>query len=158
MPTELRDLHLNEVRAAVGDTPREFARRLGVSMRTVQRWRGHIGFLTDTHKRALAKLVAPYHPEIALQLAAHAGATLESVGIDPMAPGVRACPPPAILVDAVVCAAADAASVTPAAVRATLHAAFTRCREVGLSLQEVEEALRPVAKVRASRPTPPSGA
>jgi hypothetical protein len=54
-------------------------------------------------------------------------------------------------VDAVVCVAADALAATPATVRDALHAAFRRARELGLSLQDVEDAL---AKPVERRPKP----
>jgi hypothetical protein len=65
------------------------------------------------------------------------------------------------VVDAVVCAAADALSVAPETVRGALLAAFRRARELRLSIDDVEKALGPApaeavtARRRsAARPAP----
>jgi hypothetical protein len=104
----------------------------------------------------LATLVFPRDRAIAEELAAAAGHTLESLGLE--AAAVVAAPPPPppsrLVVDAVVCVAADALGATPATVRGALHAAFRRARELGLSLQDVEDAL---AKAEQSKPTRPRG-
>ena len=51
-----------------------------------------------------------------------------------------------LAVDAVVCVASEAFGVIPSAVRATLLAAFRRARELGLSCEEVEQALEKALK------------
>jgi hypothetical protein len=48
---------------------------------------------------------------------------------------------PPHLVDTVVCAAAEALGVPPPAVRPALLAAFQRAREVGLTTEDVEQAI-----------------
>ncbi len=52
-------------------------------------------------------------------------------------------------------AAADSMGLPPKAVREALHAAFRRARELGLSLQEVEDALSP-APVKPRSPRRPA--
>lgn len=59
------------------------------------------------------------------------------------APAPRPRPPTQLLVEAVVCAAADAMRTTPASVRDALRAAFSRAREMGLTLEEMSEVLSP---------------
>jgi hypothetical protein len=49
--------------------------------------------------------------------------------------------PRELAVDAVVCVASDALGAMPAAVRGGLLAAFRRARQLGLSCEEVEQAL-----------------
>jgi hypothetical protein len=51
------------------------------------------------------------------------------------------------MVESVVCAAADALETKPATVRSALAAAFGRAQTMGLSVQEVVDALTP-------KPTP----
>jgi hypothetical protein len=46
-----------------------------------------------------------------------------------------------LAVDAVVCVASEALGAVPSAVRGPLLAAFRRARELGLSCDEVEQAL-----------------
>jgi hypothetical protein len=80
------------------------------------------------------------------------GETLESLGIVTPAPAPVVVPPPpppapppplptALVVEAVVCAAADALQAPPSAVRGALLAAFCRARELRLSVNDVESAL-----------------
>ena len=71
------------------------------------------------------------------------GHDLVTLGI--VAPPAPAPPPPTLpaedVVDAVVCAAADAIHVTPRDVRPALLAAFARARRLRLSVEVVEQAL-----------------
>jgi hypothetical protein len=50
-----------------------------------------------------------------------------------------------------VCAAADAADVSPRNVRASVLAAFICARELGLRIEQVEAELKPRARPRAAR-------
>jgi len=128
----------------------------GVSRRTV--WRYQSGrstpFSPDLH--TLVRHVFPVDPGLAEQLAVATGQTLESLGLVVPAPppvanhslAVQPEPPvdprqDRLRVEAVVCAAADTLDVSPRAVRAALHAAFARAKEMGLSVDVVEEALAP---------------
>jgi len=141
-------------------THEAFGAALGVSKRTAARWAAGSSSLSVPQVRDLACLVYPKDPELATELASAASATLESLGLvappapvvvapEPPAPVVVVPPPPpappplptALVVDAVVCAAADATQVTPSAVRATLLAAFRRARELRLTVEDVETAL-----------------
>jgi hypothetical protein len=55
------------------------------------------------------------------------------------------------MVESVVCAAADALETKPATVRSALAAAFGRAQTMGLSVQEVVEALTPKPSPRNPR-------
>jgi hypothetical protein len=117
---------------------------VGSSKRTMQRWQAAESRPSDSQLADLARLAHPLDAELAAGLAHAAGATLESLGIVPP----KSPPPPVLppmprhlVVDAVVCAAADATDAAPSAVRAILLAAFKRARELGLSTDEVEKAL-----------------
>ncbi len=137
-------------RQALGATQAELGAMLGASRRAAQRWsdRG----VPSYHLLDLARLVHPRNPSLAEQLAAAAGTTLEAAGIVLPAPPVVAVPPAATpadgVVDAVVCAAAEAMDMKPPDVRAGLHAAFARAREIGLTVDFVERVLG--AKSRAA--------
>ncbi len=132
---------------ALGMTQQEFGEALGVSRRTVTRWYKHSPLLTMEQLRTLARLVHPRDPELAAEIAWTVSESLESLGIVPPAPPPAPGPaapaplPTAVVVDSVVCAAAEALGVAPGAVRGALLAAFRRTRALRLSLQEVETAL-----------------
>jgi transcriptional regulator with XRE-family HTH domain len=125
-------------RQALGTTQEALGKRLGVSRRTAQRW-GASGIpsyeLTD-----LARLVLPRDRALAVKIAAAAGTTLDAAGIEPPPP--PPAPPPDGVVDAVVCAAAEAMEMMPKEVRPGLHAAFARAKEIGLTVDVIERALR----------------
>jgi transcriptional regulator with XRE-family HTH domain len=145
---------------ALGMSQGDIALLLGVSRRTVSRWTGHGATLGPDQVATLARAVHPKDPQLAAHIAAHGGATLESLGIGQPAPKEALQPKPEdiesvarTLVDAVVCAAAEALDASPRAVRPALLAAFTRARELGLSLETAERTLaaskaRPRAKTR----------
>jgi hypothetical protein len=62
-----------------------------------------------------------------------------------------------LLVDAVVCAAADVLEVAPVTLRGALLAAFRRARELRLSAEDVEVALAPAPTAAAAgKATKPS--
>ncbi len=145
----------------LGMTHEAFGTALGASKRTAARWAAGSASLSVPQVRDLACLVYAEDPELAAELAGAASTTVDALGlVAPPAPIVAtppfpepvvvlAPPPPlpppplptALVVDAVVCAAADATQVTPAAVRATLLAAFRRARELRLTVEDVETAL-----------------
>jgi hypothetical protein len=95
--------------------------------------------------QALARSVYPHDAALASEIAAHSGATLESLGLVAATPAAPAFDDrqTRLFVDAVVCAAAEALDVSPRAVRGVLHAAFARARETGLSIDVLERALAP---------------
>jgi hypothetical protein len=105
-------------------------------------------------KAQLAKLAAEVYPldaELAAKLAKEAATTLEEMGVvTPVPPPPPPAPPP-YLTETVVCAAAEALNVPPPAVRPALLAAFRRAREVGLKVEDVEEALRDALEVKKTK-------
>jgi hypothetical protein len=135
-------------RQTLGATQEELGKMLGVSRRTAQRW-GVAGVpsyeLTD-----LARLVLPHDRALAGKIAAAAGTTLEAAGI--VQPPPPPAPPPAGVVDAVVCAAAEAMEVMPKEVRPCLLAAFARAKEIGLTIDVIEGALRAKLEVAPASP------
>jgi transcriptional regulator with XRE-family HTH domain len=140
-----------EARRLLGLTQETLGDLLGSSRRTVQRWdRGH----ALPMKEQLAKLAAEVYPldaQLAEKLAKEAATTLEELGVvTPVPPPPPPAPPP-YLTDTVVCAAAEALNVPPPAVRPALLAAFRRAREVGLKVEDVEEALRDALEVKKTK-------
>ena len=134
---------------------------VGVNRRTVWRWQTGKISPSPATLQTFARLAYPKDPEVAAALAAASGQTLESLGIVPPPlpaappPGVAAPPPPKddpvktrLLVEAVVCAAAEALDASPRAVRGALFAAFACAREAGLPVETVEKALAPAPKPR----------
>jgi hypothetical protein len=127
----------------------------GVTRRTVSRYQRGKTSPYPSHLHNLAKHIHPLNAALAAEIAAAGGATLESLGIvlppPPQAPVPAAppAPPPIdplqarLLVDAIVCAAAEALDVPPKNVRSVLHAAFARAKETGLPVDVIEKALAP---------------
>jgi hypothetical protein len=121
---------------------------LGSSHHTGQRWEtaGSVPMPSQLHD--LARRVYPRDPKLAAELAIAGKSSLEALGVVAPAPPPAAPPPapkplPAIedVVDAVVCAAAEAIDVLPKTIRPALKAAFARARRLGLTVEEVEKAL-----------------
>ncbi len=114
------------------------------------------------HLHAIAGHLFPIDAELAEAIALASGATLESLGLVPPPPQNAPSPaPPAplpvdpkqarLLVDAIVCAAAESLDVSPRSVRAVLYAAFARAKETGLSIEVIEKALAGLG-ARAAKP------
>ena len=135
-------------RMALGLSQRKFGELLGASERTAARWDAGQSSLGVVNACKLAQHVYAVDPSLAAQLAAAANQSLESLGLVPpaAAQAAAAALPAPLIVDSVVCVAADALAVAPEAVRGALHAAFRRARELRLTLEDVEKALAPVAK------------
>jgi transcriptional regulator with XRE-family HTH domain len=140
---------------ALGLTQARLGTLLMASRRTVSRW---VSGRSTINAPTLARLAVAVHPTnatLAARLAAESGQTLESLGlVAPLAapaPPRRAFPPMAFIADSVVCAAAEVMEAPPTVVREALRAAFARAQALGLSVEEMSEALSPP-------PAPPSGA
>jgi hypothetical protein len=137
----------------------EMATLLGVSRRTVQRLGTADGTIHAEYLHLLARAVHPRDPALAAALASEGGQSLERLGIvEPAAvapppapvaapvpepPPPRPLPPTRLMVESIVCAAAESMQTPPAAVRDVLRAAFARARGLGLTVEEVDEALSP---------------
>ena len=151
MPDDRR-VFFELAREALGTTQAALGKMLGVSRRTAHRW-GASG--VPSHElTGLARLVLPHDRALAVRIAAAVGTTLEAAGIE------QPPPPPAPPPDGVVCAAAEAMEMMPREVRPGLHAAFARAREIGLTVDVIEHALRvklhvaPRAPALAEAPVP----
>jgi hypothetical protein len=155
---------LIEARGVLGVSQGALGVMLGSSERSGQRWeRGGAAAPTSEQLHDLARLVHPHDAALAARIATAAGTSLLALGVvAPPPPALPARPPvdPAHLVDAIVCAAADAMQVVPDAVRPALRAAFQRARLVGLAVEDVDDALRvkPAAPAPAGPKKPPKGA
>jgi transcriptional regulator with XRE-family HTH domain len=122
---------------------------MGVSRRTVWRWQSGQAFPIAVHLHALARKTYAVDRDLAARLADARNATLESLGL--VAPAKTSTRVPStddalrtrLLVDAIVCAAAEALDASPGAVRRALHAAFVRARQTGLALDAIEQGLAP---------------
>jgi transcriptional regulator with XRE-family HTH domain len=148
---------LMEARRALGGISQgELGVLLGASRRTGQRWEGSGATPSTQQLHDLARRVYSKDAKLAADIAAEAGSSLEALGIVPAAlpappPAATPAPPAEDVVDAVVCAAADAIDVLPRAVRPALLAAFTRARRLGLSVEAVESALNGKGEKKETR-------
>lgn len=143
-------------------TTKDLAESLGCSERTGQRWFAKQSTPVSSEMVKLARLVHPVNERLAAEIAASAGATLESLGLvrpaPPPEPAPPAPPPPPpplpaeALVDSVVCAAARAANVPPDAQLGPVLAAFQRARALRMSVEEVVDALAPKPPAAARKP------
>ncbi len=141
----------------VGWSQGELASRSKCSVRTVSRWFAGQSYPSYECFRALAGAVLAKDPAFAAELAAAGHATIKlpvsaaerAPQVAPAAPATPATPPvpPRLLVEAVVCAAAEELDASPRIVRGVLRAAFLRAREMGLTVEGVIEVLgAPVGK------------
>jgi len=131
---------LFQARRALSMSRDEAGTALGWSKRTIGRWESGRSGVYPKAITDLARLVHAVDPGLAAEMAAAAGSSLVELGLVP-AGGAT----PAILADAIVCAAADAMHAVPETVRAGLRAAFRRAGELRMSVDDVEKALTPAA-------------
>jgi transcriptional regulator with XRE-family HTH domain len=167
---ERRDIRLilGEARQALGMSQREFGPALDSSHRTAARWDTGQAVPMDHHLRRLAPLLYPRDRALAAEVADYIEETLVSLGIEqpppPPPPPLPPAPPPAPparpedLVDALVLTAVEMMGAAPAPVRAMLHAVFKRGREVGLTMDAAEKALRAAVAARKGSATGGDGA
>ena len=157
---------LHEARRALRMTQTEFATAVEASQRSVVRWEGGTATPAPQHLANLAALLHPVNRDLASEVAAHAGATLISLNLEapppppaPPVPPVVAppAPPPARppakpvdLVDVLVLAAMLETGSTAPDARRWLHVVMKRARDIGLTIEEAEEGLRPLTTVAAS--------
>jgi len=159
----------------------QLANLIGSSRRTVSRWWAHQSWPSNGQLHTIAREIFPLDARLAAAIAHEGGATLEALGLvapaptaaapapAPQAPGPppRTFPPIALMVDSILHAAiqvARAQSGAPTeaeAVREVLRAAFSRARGLGLTVEEVDQALGVQVVgpgVRAVAPDKPSRA
>ena len=152
-PDESLPVLLGRARRALSLTQGEMGKLLGTSRKTAGRWEWGEAIPSANEIRHLAGAVHPHDRGLAAQLAEQAGETLLSLKLEAPPPAPAAPPPPAppprpqapipLMVESVVCAAAEAQGVLPAEVRGVLRAAFQRARAMSLTVEEVDDALRP---------------
>jgi transcriptional regulator with XRE-family HTH domain len=147
-------LLLSRARRLLRMSQDEFGRLLAVSRKTVARYETGASTPLMPQVRELARLVyANGDLALARELAESTSQTLESLGIIP--PPELSAPftqPAHLVVDAVVCAAADALEASPGTMRGTraaVLAAFRRAHEMGLSVEDVEKSLSPTSKKKS---------
>jgi len=139
-------------REDLGMNQMKFASLVQSSQRSVQRWESNLAIPAAHHMHLLIDTIAPRAPALAAELAEwaprpppvaqHVEAPARVVEhVEPSPVPLRSRVAPQILVDAVVCSAADAVSLLPNAIRPALRAAFARAHEVGLTVEEVMTAL-----------------
>jgi hypothetical protein len=143
---------------ALGISQEKLGTLLGATRRTVSRWVSRRSEPTVSQLQKLARAVYSVDASLAAALAAEGGQSLESLGLVRPAPPPVAAPAPSrpfppvrLLVESVVCAAAEAMQAPPTAVRDVLRAALARAHALGLNVEEMNDALAPSAE-----PTPSS--
>jgi transcriptional regulator with XRE-family HTH domain len=149
------------VQRALGSSQDDLARRFNVSRRTISRWSRSGGMtLLPDQLRDLVKALHTKDADLAGHIATRHGQTLESLGVvvhsapEPPARVEVARPTSALLVDSVVCAAADAMSTAPDSIRPALLAAFTRAAALELTATDIAKALTPSPSTPKPRRTP----
>jgi transcriptional regulator with XRE-family HTH domain len=151
---------LLDARNALGMSQAEFGPALGWSHRTAVRWERGRAVPLDTSLHRLASLLLPIDRDLAEEVAVAASETLESLGLVPApvvepAPDAKKAALPRVtngdLADVVVCAVADASDLPPRALRPLLHAALVRARALGLTIEQLEEALRVRVEAKTDR-------
>jgi hypothetical protein len=170
--------------AALGLTQGGLAEMFEVSRRTISRMMDKKALPSTLQLHALARAVHPINPALAALLATEGNETLEGLGIvqpvpppvpavapeppappappvvvapeppPPPPPPPRPLPPPRLMVESIVCAAAETMQTTPAAVRDVLRTAFKRARGLGMTIEEVDEALSPEPVASPAKPAP----
>jgi len=140
---------IGRVRQTLHLTQQELADRFKSSLRTVQRWEADRSRPQSWEIHRLADAVRPHDAQLASQLDAWAPRPapppppVSEVAPAPAPPPAPAPTPAPVLVDAIVCAAAEAMALAPQAVRPALLAAFGRARDVGMTAEAVVAVLAP---------------
>jgi DNA-binding XRE family transcriptional regulator len=129
---------VSQTRQTMGLSREELGQLIGLSKRTVGRIELGQSAIVAPDLCTLARHVHPRDAGLAEELARAGRSTLSDLGVVPPAQPV---PMAHLLIDSVVCAAADAMNVAPESVRGSVLAAFRRARELHMSLEDVENAL-----------------
>ncbi len=124
---------------ALALSQQQFGDIIGRTKRTIQRWEERGTSLLPSEVKALARRLHPIRADLAAQLAAAAGTTLDDLGIPSAvsSSSVQTAAP----IDRVMDAAASAMGVTREAIRPAVAAAFAKAHEVGLDVPAVIEQL-----------------
>jgi transcriptional regulator with XRE-family HTH domain len=153
---------VGRARIALGLSQKELGELCGASLRSAHRWEGGASGPSRGQFVTLARAVFLVDEKLSGQLAQKGGSSLLEMGLvqppapavaavlslpAPAAPPARPFPPVALMIDSILVAASDGAEsrglgVVPRdALREVLHAAFARAKALGLTLDEVNEAL-----------------
>ena len=149
---------LLEARHILGWTQAGVGNALGLSTRTIQRWDARGSSPTPDQLALVVRAVWTRDPSLATRLARAGGTSPQELGLAaPQPQPPPPSPPPfapssAHLVDSIACAAADALSMTPEALRPALRAAFERARDLRLSPADVVAALTPAPAADEGKP------
>ena len=149
-------------------TQRDLADLLGVTRRTVSRWQSGDSAIGTSELQKLARAVHEVDPSLASEIAAEGGTTVHEMGLA-VAKGpagataqalARPFPPVELLLDGVlhvgVQALTDSQNAPPLeTVKAIVRATVARARGLGLTLEEIEEALSKPPPQGASRAPAP---
>jgi transcriptional regulator with XRE-family HTH domain len=154
MPRSLSALLYESRRLLDVGSQGELGELLGSSQRSGQRWERGEAVPTPEQLHTLAALVYPKNKDLAGEIAAATGKTIEQLGLVRLDPAPAPSPAPATavapaqpppdpihIVDTVVCAAAEAMQIMPDAIRPALRAAFRRAHLAGLTVEAVDRAL-----------------
>ena len=120
--------------------PGELARRLGVSVRTVQRWRLGTGDVFTSHLQTLAELVAGQDPKLATTIYDHVDDNHRRLGLElPKRPDRNAVrnEPGSRLADGIIATAAEMVGVSHAKMRPALRAALLAAKQGGATLDSL---------------------
>jgi hypothetical protein len=142
---------LRRAQYVLGESQVGLGRVMGVSKRTMTRWMHAVVFLGKGQAEDLARAVHPLDPHLASEIALAGRTSLAEMGLAPPPGSKEDIAAARLHLDTVVCAAAEAIDASPRAVRAALLAAFQRAREVGLTPDELEQALAPPKRAARSK-------
>jgi DNA-binding XRE family transcriptional regulator len=142
---------LGRARSLLQLSQSEMGDRFGSSRRTVSRWESGGATPGNAQIHDIVRAVHPRDAKLAAALAAETGTTLEAMGLvrpppPPPAPGPpspppRPFPPIPLVVDSMVLAAMEAFDPSSPDVRRMLRAACARARAMGLTIEEIDDAL-----------------
>lgn len=138
---------MTAARSRLGDSQAQFAARFGLSAKTIARLERGKATLTPEMLSQASRLVVGEDRELARQLAREAGVEVPA-GTSAAPAAVTRSPTREHLADSVVCAAASAMGSPPEPVRSALHAACVRAKAMGLSLDDLDQALAKSADPR----------
>jgi hypothetical protein len=138
-----------QAKGALAMTDEQLGDAVGAARKTVGRWCAGVTAPAGPAVLELARLVQPKDAALALSLVRAVNAHLQSIGA-----GAYAVPEQPFVpvdktkvdvhkVDAVVCAACDAADASPKVIRRALQAAFERAKTLGLDVEALSLALKP---------------
>jgi hypothetical protein len=131
-------------RSSLHMTQEEFGAAMLSSTRTVARWEKGQSTLVGTDLIRAARLVHRGDRELADHMARQAGTDLVRLGLEQPSPKPEAHPvhPALHVADLMLCSAARAIGSTPEEVRPALQAAIRRALALGVTLDEVDQALQ----------------